>query len=391
MSGGATDGSRGLSSTVVAIVIAVAVVVGGSVAAATGLVTLGVVGVAMGWDESSRRTPPRLRAGPPHRRRSPPRPHPPRWRRPRRVRCRRPPPRHPPPRPRRRRSPHRRRSPRPPLRRCWPSSGRRRRHHQGPGGRGHRAVCASSASTPPSSRAVSATPSRRRAGCRASCSPRACGWSATAARTTATATAALLRHVQLADGRQVARILIAGGYGEEYTYDRAVLRAGRLPRRRGVGPRGEQGHLEQRLPHPAAAAPAGTCLIKGNIAERRREDLPRARAAVLRRHEDRRVQGRAVVLLRVHAVAPAGAGPSADARGSRGQAVAGPTPVIESTTSPASSVAARSSSAVTRQSWSPSGSSRICSTTQWSASSVTRNSAGPRASGPVPTSSYSAR
>ena len=40
----------------------------------------------------------------------------------------------------------------------------------------------------------------------------------------------LLRHVALPDGRQVARILIAGGFGEEYTYDepyagRAAYRA----------------------------------------------------------------------------------------------------------------------------------------------------------------------
>ena len=78
----------------------------------------------------------------------------------------------------------------------------------------------------------------------------------------------LLRHVALADGRQVARILIAGGFGEEYTYDepyagraayRAAEEAARDARRGiwGSGCRGSGG---------AGGTTAGSCLIKGNIA-----------------------------------------------------------------------------------------------------------------------------
>ena len=39
----------------------------------------------------------------------------------------------------------------------------------------------------------------------------------------------LLRHVALADGRSMAEVLIAGGYGREYTYDRPY--AGRAAHR----------------------------------------------------------------------------------------------------------------------------------------------------------------
>jgi len=78
----------------------------------------------------------------------------------------------------------------------------------------------------------------------------------------------LLRHVALSDGRQVAKILIAGGYGEEYTYDepyagrdgyRAAERAAR-DSRKGIWGSG------CRAPVVAAPADPGSCLIKGNIA-----------------------------------------------------------------------------------------------------------------------------
>ena len=80
----------------------------------------------------------------------------------------------------------------------------------------------------------------------------------------------LLRHVALADGRQVAKILIAGGFGEEYTYDepyagRAAYRAAEQAAReagRGIWGSG------CRAPAPAAAPVAPTqCVIKGNIAD----------------------------------------------------------------------------------------------------------------------------
>lgn len=74
----------------------------------------------------------------------------------------------------------------------------------------------------------------------------------------------LLRHVQLTDGRQVAQVLIAGGFGEEYTHDRAYAgqaaykAAERAAREAGKGIWGS-GCLA-----PPPAAP-GSCDIKGNI------------------------------------------------------------------------------------------------------------------------------
>jgi micrococcal nuclease len=78
----------------------------------------------------------------------------------------------------------------------------------------------------------------------------------------------LLRHVALADGRQVARILIAGGFGEEYTYDEPY--AGRAAYRAAEESAREAGRgiWSSRCRAPAKAAPVAptTCLIKGNIA-----------------------------------------------------------------------------------------------------------------------------
>ena len=58
--------------------------------------------------------------------------------------------------------------------------------------------------------------------------------------------------------------------------------------------------------------------------------------------------------------------------------------VTVSTAAPASSQAARSIVAVKPQSWSPAGSSKICRAVHLPGSSVMISSAGPRASGPVP-------
>jgi micrococcal nuclease len=78
----------------------------------------------------------------------------------------------------------------------------------------------------------------------------------------------LLRHVALPDGRQVAEILIAGGFGEEYTYDapyagRDAYRAAQeAAREAGSGIWGSG----CRAPTVAAPLASGSCLIKGNIA-----------------------------------------------------------------------------------------------------------------------------
>jgi micrococcal nuclease len=90
----------------------------------------------------------------------------------------------------------------------------------------------------------------------------------------------LLRHVFLTDGRSVAQLLIAGGYGQEYTYDRAyagqaahlqaqrAAKAGRL----GIWSSGCAGPVAPAPSPPAPVAPAPqppvapqTCAIKGNI------------------------------------------------------------------------------------------------------------------------------
>lgn len=87
----------------------------------------------------------------------------------------------------------------------------------------------------------------------------------------------LLRHVALADGRGMAEVLIAGGHGREYTYDRPY--AGRAAHRAAE----ERARAERRgiwsgtcvdraAPRvsvsPTAPLPAasGACVIKGNIA-----------------------------------------------------------------------------------------------------------------------------
>lgn len=100
----------------------------------------------------------------------------------------------------------------------------------------------------------------------------------------------LLRHVELADGRQAAQVLIRAGHGREYTYDRhyrhrdAYLSAQRSARSEGLGVWGSAcagaqpfaapapartpaAPAPSRAPSRAAAAPkaTGSCDIKGNI------------------------------------------------------------------------------------------------------------------------------
>ena len=84
----------------------------------------------------------------------------------------------------------------------------------------------------------------------------------------------LLRHVHLADGRSVARLLIEGGYGREYTYDRAYqgrsahlsAQAAAKQARRGLWGSCAAG-TPAPLTTPAPGSPSGSssCLIKGNI------------------------------------------------------------------------------------------------------------------------------
>lgn len=91
----------------------------------------------------------------------------------------------------------------------------------------------------------------------------------------------LLRHVRLTDGRSVAQLLIAGGYGEEYTYSRAYAgqaayrQAEATARAKGLGiwSSGCRAALAAPAPAPRPApkpattpAPSGSCDIKGNIA-----------------------------------------------------------------------------------------------------------------------------
>ena len=80
----------------------------------------------------------------------------------------------------------------------------------------------------------------------------------------------LLRHVALADGRQVAQVLIAGGFGEEFTYaapyaGQAAYKAAEASAR---GARKGIWSSGCRAPRPAVAPPTTPkdCLIKGNIA-----------------------------------------------------------------------------------------------------------------------------
>ncbi len=79
----------------------------------------------------------------------------------------------------------------------------------------------------------------------------------------------LLRHVVLEDGRQAAQVLIAEGFGEEYTYDapyagQAAYRAAEASARKAA-----QGIWSSgcRDPGPVVPPPStDDCLIKGNIA-----------------------------------------------------------------------------------------------------------------------------
>lgn len=86
----------------------------------------------------------------------------------------------------------------------------------------------------------------------------------------------LLRHVFLPDGRSVAQLLIAGGFGREYTYDRAYTGQASHLRAQGAARSARLGIWGSACAAPAAPvpvapapgrtpAPSGACLIKGNI------------------------------------------------------------------------------------------------------------------------------
>ncbi|WP_299444978.1 thermonuclease family protein [uncultured Phycicoccus sp.] len=87
----------------------------------------------------------------------------------------------------------------------------------------------------------------------------------------------LLRHVALADGRRVAEILLAGGFGEEYTYDKPYSRQQQYRAAeadaRNAGRGIWSGGCRAAAAPPPAPAPTRTpakdtssCTIKGNIA-----------------------------------------------------------------------------------------------------------------------------
>lgn len=131
----------------------------------------------------------------------------------------------------------------------------------------------------------------------------------------------LLRHVFLADGKSAAEVLIAGGFGREYTYaadyryqdqyraaeatarstskgmwgERLRRWPGRRQRRRT-----ETGRLHAETRAACDGEGPGTCigqlLHQGQHQRRGRADLSRARRPVLRQDEDHGEQGREVVL-----------------------------------------------------------------------------------------------
>jgi micrococcal nuclease len=83
----------------------------------------------------------------------------------------------------------------------------------------------------------------------------------------------LLRHVQLADGRSVAQILIAGGFGKEYTYDRAYAGQAAYRKAQEAARTAHRGIWSSACTSRAAATPGSLspaapqrCTIKGNIA-----------------------------------------------------------------------------------------------------------------------------
>ena len=83
----------------------------------------------------------------------------------------------------------------------------------------------------------------------------------------------LLRHVQLADGRSVAQLLIAGGFGREYTYDRAYAGQAAYRKAQEAARTAHRGIWSSGCAGGVAAAPGGVapstsrgCTIKGNIA-----------------------------------------------------------------------------------------------------------------------------
>ena len=81
----------------------------------------------------------------------------------------------------------------------------------------------------------------------------------------------LLRHVHLADGRSVATLLIEGGFGREYTYDRAYrgrdahLAAQTAAKRAHRGIWGSACAAGTPVPLTTPKPGSSSCLIKGNI------------------------------------------------------------------------------------------------------------------------------
>ena len=76
----------------------------------------------------------------------------------------------------------------------------------------------------------------------------------------------LLRHVALPDGRQVAAILITGGFGEEFTYDRAYAGQAAYRSAERAARDAQRGIWSSGCTAPAKVTASGSCLIKGNIA-----------------------------------------------------------------------------------------------------------------------------
>ena len=157
--------------------------------------------------------------------------------------------------------------------------------------------CGSSASTPPSCARPSATPSRRQAGCRASCRASRCASPATPRRPTATATAACCATSRWPTaGRWPGSSSPAGSARSTRTTSRMPAGPPTAPPRRPPGTRVGASGAAGAAARAARRDHGRVVPHQGQHRRRRRADLPPAGAALLRRHQDQPVQGRAVVL-----------------------------------------------------------------------------------------------
>ncbi|HSO65399.1 MAG TPA: thermonuclease family protein [Ornithinibacter sp.] len=75
----------------------------------------------------------------------------------------------------------------------------------------------------------------------------------------------LLRHVTLSDGRQVARVLIAGGFGEEFTDGKPYAGQSSYRSAERAARDAGRGVWSSGCTAPARGTASGSCRIKGNV------------------------------------------------------------------------------------------------------------------------------